>query len=93
MLHVAPRSFPTSTWMYRGRMLEGSGTFPDGSRISVPTAIAAFPDPLFAPPPRSLVQRTNNVTRWTDMPWGGHFAALEQPDLLIDNLHACAAAL
>ena len=93
MLYVAPRSFPTSTWIYRGRVLEGSGTFPEGSRIAVPTGVAAFPDPVFAPPPRSLVQRTYDVARWTDMPRGGHFAALEQPDLLIDDLQAFAASL
>ena len=93
MLYVATRSFPTSTWMYRGRVLEGSGMFPEGSRLAVPTAVAAFPDPVFAPPPRSLAQRTYNVIRWTDMPRGGHFAALEQPKLLVDDLQAFAAGL
>ncbi|KQT32084.1 epoxide hydrolase [Sphingomonas sp. Leaf412] len=88
MLYVATGSFPTSTWMYRGRVLEGSGTFPAGARVRVPTAVAAFPDPVFAPPPRSLVEKTHNVARWTDMASGGHFAALERPAALLADMRA-----
>ena len=29
-----------------------------------------------------------NIVRWTDMPRGGHFAALEQPDLLVDDVRS-----
>jgi microsomal epoxide hydrolase len=34
-----------------------------------------------------------NVQRWTEMPRGGHFAALEAPDLLIDDIRAFARSL
>ena len=86
MLYLVEASFVTSTWLYRGRMLEGSGSFPAGTRIRVPTAVAAFPDPVFPPPPRSQAGKTYNIVQWTDMEHGGHFAALEQPDLLLADM-------
>ncbi|KAB0680302.1 epoxide hydrolase family protein [Aureimonas leprariae] len=88
MLYLAERSFVTSTWMYRGRMLEGSSQFPAGTQIAVPTGVAAFPDPVFPPPPRSQAEKTYDIRRWTEMPKGGHFAALEQPDLLLADMRA-----
>ena len=86
MLYLVEGSFVTSTWMYRGRVLEGSGKFPAGTKITVPTAVAAFPDPVFPPPPRSQASKTYNIVQWTDMAVGGHFAALEQPELLLADM-------
>ncbi|HTW26616.1 MAG TPA: epoxide hydrolase [Acetobacteraceae bacterium] len=88
MLYVAPSSFVTATWMYHGKRLEGSQTFPAGTRIEVPTGVAAFPDPVFIPPPRSFAEKTYNVVHWTDMPRGGHFAAWEEPELMLADLRA-----
>ncbi|RDE04777.1 epoxide hydrolase family protein [Sphingomonas aracearum] len=87
-LYLAPQSFPTSTWMYRGRALEGSGGFAAGTRLQVPTGVAAFPDPVFPPPPRSQAEKTYNIVHWTDMEAGGHFAALERPDDLLADMRA-----
>ena len=56
-------------------------------RIEVPTACAVFPKEI-AIPPRRWVEAQSNVTRWTEMPRGGHFAALEEPDLLVDDIRA-----
>ncbi|MGI4857785.1 MAG: epoxide hydrolase family protein [Janthinobacterium lividum] len=92
MLYLAPRAFVTSTWMYRGRVTEGSGTLPAGARIETPTSVAAFPDPAFPPPPRSQAEKTYDVVRWTDMPAGGHFAALEEPARWLADVRAFAAA-
>ncbi|RZL85802.1 MAG: alpha/beta fold hydrolase [Sphingomonas sp.] len=86
MLYLVEGSFVTSTWMYRGRVLEGSGNFPAGTRVTVPTGVAVFPDPVFPPPPRSQAQKTYDIAQWTEMPAGGHFAALEQPDLLLADM-------
>ena len=36
--------------------------------------------------PRPWVERAYNVTHWAEMPRGGHFAALEQPDLFVDDV-------
>jgi hypothetical protein len=86
MLYLGPKRFVTSTWMYRGRTLEDSGQFPAGTRLRVPTAVAAFPDPVFPPPPRSQVEKTYDVVRWTEPARGGHFAALEQPESLLADM-------
>jgi pimeloyl-ACP methyl ester carboxylesterase len=39
-------------------------------------------------PPRSWVERAHDVARWTKMPRGGHFAAMEQPELLAQDIRA-----
>ena len=60
------------------------GDFP---RSEVPFAISCFPKEL-PMPPRSWVSRALNVQRWTEMQRGGHFAALEQPALLAEDIRA-----
>jgi microsomal epoxide hydrolase len=57
--------------------------------VKVPTAIAIFPqDMLNGRPPRSWAERDYKLVRWTEMPRGGHFACLEQPDLFVDDVRA-----
>lgn len=56
-------------------------------KITVPTAIALFPKEI-ATPPREWAERAYNVQRWTPMPAGGHFAAMEKPKLLVDDVRA-----
>ena len=56
-----------------------------GDRITVPCAVALFPVDL-SHPPREWAERSYNVQRWTEMPSGGHFAALEEPDLLVEDM-------
>jgi epoxide hydrolase len=55
------------------------------ARVTVPTACALFPKEITAPP-RKWIEARYNLTRWTEMPRGGHFAALEQPDLLVNDV-------
>lgn len=61
------------------------GTLGPIGRITVPTALAVFPADLVTPP-RSWAERRYNLRRYTRMPRGGHFAALEVPDLLTDDI-------
>jgi pimeloyl-ACP methyl ester carboxylesterase len=61
-------------------------------RIQVPTAVAAFPHELPIQP-RERIERVANLVRWTDMPRGGHFAALEAPELLGADVAAFFAEL
>ena len=56
-------------------------------KITVPTAIALFPKEI-ATPPREWAERSYNIQRWTPMPAGGHFAAMEKPKLLVDDVRA-----
>src|SRR3546814_19987880 len=80
MIYVAPQALVTSTWMYRGWVLEKAGKFPPNTRVRVPTGIAAFPDPAFPQPPRSQAAKSYDVVRWSEMPECGHFAALERSE-------------
>ena len=61
-------------------------------RIAVPVAIAHFPRELPIPA-RAYVERGYNVIRWSEMPRGGHFAALEEPELLAEDIRAFAGML
>jgi pimeloyl-ACP methyl ester carboxylesterase len=54
-------------------------------KISVPAAIARFPQDIL-PAPREWAERWFNVQQWTAMPRGGHFPALEEPELLADDI-------
>jgi pimeloyl-ACP methyl ester carboxylesterase len=53
--------------------------------VGVPTGVARYPKEVL-PFPRSWVERQYNVTHWAVMPRGGHFAAMEQPALFVDDL-------
>jgi pimeloyl-ACP methyl ester carboxylesterase len=55
--------------------------------ISVPCAIAVFPKDLTTPP-REFAERSYNVQHWTEMPRGGHFPGLEQPELLAEDIRS-----
>ena len=58
-----------------------------GERIPVPTGMAVFPKEI-SRPPREWGERSFNVQRWTEMPRGGHFAALEEPERLVEEIRA-----
>ena len=55
--------------------------------VEVPTAGAIFPEEISFTP-RKWAEANYNIVRWTRMPEGGHFAALEQPELLVDDVRA-----
>jgi len=56
-------------------------------RCKVPTAFALFPKDISSPP-REWATRFFDVQRWTEMSRGGHFAAMEEPQLLAQDLRA-----
>ena len=61
---------------------------PDGGGVTAPTGYAEFPREILRPP-RSLAERMyRDIRRWTVMPKGGHFAALEQPEALAREVRA-----
>ena len=53
--------------------------------IEVPTAIAVFPQDVIQYP-RAVAERHSNLQQWSVMPSGGHFAPMEEPDLLVDDV-------
>lgn len=58
-----------------------------GERIEVPTGFARFAVEITRPP-REWVERACNLQRWADLPRGGHFAALEEPEALVEEIRA-----
>ena len=87
MIYLVTKSFNTASWIYYGRREEGGRSLPkEHLPLKVPTAIAVFPKEYLEWAPRSYVERIYNVKRWTKMSKGGHFAALEQPELLIKDI-------
>jgi pimeloyl-ACP methyl ester carboxylesterase len=77
----------TISTSFRPYYERGQGLLAQIERVDVPTAVAVFPFDLNHPP-RSWAERSYNVTRYTAMPRGGHFAAHEEPALLADDLAA-----
>jgi len=61
------------------------GTFSPRERIEVPVGMAAFPREIIRSP-RQWAEARANIVHWTDMPRGGHFAAFEEPELLVDDV-------
>jgi pimeloyl-ACP methyl ester carboxylesterase len=53
--------------------------------VGVPTGVGRYPKEVLRWP-RSWVEQQYNVTHWVDMPRGGHFAAMEQPELFADDV-------
>ena len=93
MVYLVTGTFNTASWIYYGRREEGARVLSaEGKRVEVPTAAALFPAELLSPP-RSYVERVYNIVHWTEMPCGGHFAAMEQPDLLVDDIRAFAQTI
>ena len=89
MVYVMTGSFTTGAWYYRGMIEEAAAMLPEGVRVETPTAFANFPgEALYSAPPRPWADRAYNITRWTDLPRGGHFAAMEEPDLFVDDVRA-----
>ncbi|WP_339314188.1 epoxide hydrolase family protein [Paenibacillus sp. FSL M7-0896] len=64
---------------------ENTHTLPPLGPIEVPTAVALYPGDVCLPP-RAWAERNLNITRWTTMPRGGHFTAMEDPGPLADDI-------
>jgi pimeloyl-ACP methyl ester carboxylesterase len=63
---------------------------PAGKPMAVPAGFALFPNEFqrIPSPPRELAERFYRVERWTELPRGGHFPAIEQPRLLAEEIRA-----
>jgi len=75
----------SSTRMYYETMKGGDRNL--GGANDVPLGVSTFPAELFTAR-RRWVEATHNVTFWADHDRGGHFAALERPDVLVDDVRA-----
>jgi pimeloyl-ACP methyl ester carboxylesterase len=86
MLYWVTGAIGSSFWPYYA-VRHGSPVLARGERVPVPTGYAAFPAEIVRPP-RSVAERVYDIRRWTDMPAGGHFAALEEPEALAADIRA-----
>jgi microsomal epoxide hydrolase len=85
MLYWASGAIGSSFWPYYARM-HGPWPIPEGARITVPTGYLESPKEILRPP-RSVAERMyGDIRRWTVSPRGGHFAALEQPETLAQEV-------
>jgi len=87
MLYWVTRSFTSSARLYWETMRSGVLREPL-AHVDVPTGVARFPKEEILRFPRSWVEQRYHVVHWTDMPRGGHFAAMEEPELFADDLRA-----
>jgi pimeloyl-ACP methyl ester carboxylesterase len=85
-VYWATQTINSSIRLYCETMRAGTFLKP-GKRVEVPTGCALFPQELMVPA-RAWAERLYNVARWTEMPSGGHFAALEEPALLVEDVRA-----
>jgi microsomal epoxide hydrolase len=86
MLYWVSGAIGSSFWPYYDRLHQG-WPIPADQRVDVPTAYQEFPREILHPP-RVLAERVFNIQRWTRSPHGGHFAALEQPELVAEDVRA-----
>ena len=83
-IYWATESISSSTRMYKENQ-SYTWTMARDERVEAPTGVAAFPAEI-SRPPREWAERSYNLQRWTQMPSGGHFAALEEPQILAEDI-------
>jgi pimeloyl-ACP methyl ester carboxylesterase len=88
MLYWATRSGASSARLY----WESFNRFGTDGRVDLPTGVASFPKEILRTP-RQWCEAAYNITHWTTMPRGGHFAAFEQPELFVDDVRAFFATV
>ena len=77
MTYLAQDNVISSFWLYYGSHHEPQHKGP----VGVPTALAHFPGEFYPMPSRRLAELQYNVARWSVMESGGHFAAMEEPEV------------
>ncbi len=85
-IYWVTQTISSSTRMYLENQTHTWVMGPD-ERVKAPVGVALFPQEI-AKPPREWAERSYDVRRWTEMPKGGHFAALEEPELLAEEVRA-----
>lgn len=89
MIYVMTDSLASAAWYYPGVAMDGFALLPHGERCETPTAYADVSgDALQPSPPRSRVELTYNVVRWTAPPEGGHFLAMEAPAWFVEDIRS-----
>jgi pimeloyl-ACP methyl ester carboxylesterase len=82
MIYWVTETAPSSVRIYYENRVDPGLT----GRVEVAFACARFPREMFAIAPTKWIEAQYNVQQLTDMPRGGHFAALEEPQLLVEDV-------
>jgi pimeloyl-ACP methyl ester carboxylesterase len=90
---VTQTATSSARYYYEGYDIPEPPAVPLRARVTVPTACTVFPEEVLPFAPRSWAENLFNVQRFTFMPRGGHFAALEQPEMLVNDVRAFFAGL
>ena len=69
-----------------------AGRLPFGARIDVPTGYARYPKEIMRTS-RRWAERDHHLVHYAELPHGGHFAAMEQPELFVDDVRTCFRSL
>jgi pimeloyl-ACP methyl ester carboxylesterase len=77
------RTAGSSARLYYEAVRAGSGGPPAVS--TVPTGVAVFPAEIAAPV-RWVAEQSNHIVHWSEFDRGGHFAAMEEPGLLVEDV-------
>jgi len=86
-IHWLTSTAGSSARLYR----ESARTRGSRTRVEVPVGVAVFPHDITLPV-RRFAERDSTVVHWSESDRGGHFAAMEEPDLpAADVLEFCAA--
>jgi epoxide hydrolase len=90
MLYWLPRAGASSARLYWEsiRRVNELITGPVHDVVDVPTGCSIFPKELQRPSRRWAEKRFRDIRHWNELARGGHFAALEQPELFVDELRA-----
>jgi pimeloyl-ACP methyl ester carboxylesterase len=84
MIYWVTKTINSSSWLYYWIRHTPWRLMP-GEKINVPTGFAAFPVEFFKSP-KEWVERAYNLIQFTTMDSGGHFAAMEKPDKLVEDI-------
>ncbi len=91
MIYLVNDAIATSIWYYNALFQEGGNQLTGDLHCSTPTAFASYPGERYiVAPPRSWAERVYDISRWTEMPRGGHFAAMEVPEIYVEDLREWA---
>ena len=84
MLYWLPNAAASSARLYWESFAR-----PNREPVDAPTGISLFPKEIFRSSRRWAEQRFRNIVHWREFDRGGHFAALECPDVLVDEIRSC----
>ncbi|MBA1204260.1 epoxide hydrolase [Pseudomonas capeferrum] len=89
LIYVMTGSFTSAAWFYPGVVQDGYTLLPEGTRCEVPTHFLECTGDALAPaPPPSRVELVYNVSGWSRLEQGGHFAAMENPRRFVEDLQS-----